>query len=81
MMEAKDTVLVVGDREIVDIINNPRKSLEDQLTMQAEITWPIAFKAGIREEQKRMTKALRELHKKGWTLADVIEAEDTCGKD
>ena len=37
-------------------------------------------KVGIKEEQKRMTKALRELHKQGWTLSDVIEAEDTMGE-
>lgn len=44
-MKAKDTVMAVTDREIVDVINNPRRSLEDQLVMQAE----ISFKAGIKE--------------------------------
>jgi len=44
-MEAKDLVMAVTDREIVDVINNPRRSLEDQLLMQAE----IALKAGRRE--------------------------------
>lgn len=48
---------------------------------QQDKDWPIAKKEGKREEQKRMTRALRELHKKGWTLTDVIEAEDTCGED
>ncbi len=43
--------------------------------------WEDGRKAGIREEQKRMTKALRELHKQGWTLSDVIEAEDTMGEE
>ena len=36
-------------------------------------------KAGRGEEQKRMTKALRKLYKQGWTLSNVIEAEDTMG--
>jgi len=35
---------------------------------------------GRDEEQKRITKALRELHKQSWTLSDVIEAEDTMGQ-
>jgi len=39
----------------------------------------IAFKVGIKQEQERMTKALRELHKQEWSLGEVIEAEDTAG--
>jgi len=42
---------------------------------QAKITWPLA----VEEEQKRMTEALRVLHKLGWTLSDVIQMEDTMG--
>ena len=38
-----------------------------------------AYRAGREEEQKRMTNALRELNKNGWTLSDVIEAENTAG--
>ena len=44
-----------------------------------------SYKAGIqegrREEQKRMTKALRKLHDTGWSLGEILEGEDTCGTD
>jgi len=45
----------------------------------AKRAFEVGKRAGRDEEQKRMTKALRELHKEGWTLSDVIEAEDTMG--
>ena len=40
-----------------------------------------AWNEGVEAEQKRMTRVLRELHKQGWTLSDVIEAENTMGED
>ena len=80
-MEAKETVMnATTKRQFRILITKPRFdywNIEGALELQAE----LSFKAGIREERKRMTKALRELHKQGWTLAEVIEAEDTCGED
>ena len=48
--------------------------------IQQKDIYELGKQAGIKTEQKRMTKALRELHKQGWTLLDVIEAEDTMGE-
>jgi len=79
-MKAGDTVL-----DIVRIYNitgidaaevGQWRRIRPILEAQAE----VSFKVGIDYEQKRMTKALRELHKDGWTLSDVIEAEDTMGQ-
>lgn len=56
------------------------KEVARQAEFGMEPSWDDFVIAGIeegrREEQERMTKCLRQLHKKGWTLADVIQAED-----
>ena len=74
-MKAEDTVLdtiriynITG----VDVVEVGQwRRIRPILEAQAE----ISFKAGIDYEQKQMTKALRKLHKKVWTLAG-----DTVGQ-
>ena len=72
-MKAEDTVM--NNVTPAALLQN-QAELNGLLREQAE----ISFKAGIKTEQKRMTKALRELHKQVWTLSEVIEAEDTMGE-
>ena len=54
-MEAKDTVMSNGvKRQFRILLRKPtgdcsRWDIENMLLKQAEITWPIAFKAGIKE--------------------------------
>lgn len=50
-----------------------RKVLEKQLAKAR----PIIEKQAILNEQMRSSGALRELFKRGWTLNDLMEAEDT----
>ena len=59
-----------------ELIVEMRREYEAKLTLKEEVVTKRVKKA----ERERMTKALRELHKQGWTLSDVIEAEDTMGK-
>ncbi len=79
-MEAKDTVM--GDKERLSLFDEAGSkgiALSEQGDRLVKAQAEISFKAGVGTEQKRMTKALRELHKQGWTLLNVIEAEDTMG--
>ena len=88
-MEAKDTVMSPDNvcNVIIDIVELRRsRSIDAKDFAQecceavAEKQAEISFKVGVSHEQERMTKALRDLHKQGWTLADVIQAEDAMGE-
>lgn len=48
---------------------------------QAEREAISKIKDLIQEEERRMIERLRVLHKQGWDLADVIQAEDIMGGD
>ena len=48
-MEAKDTVIKINH-------TNRRKTLQEKLLEQAEITWSIAFKAGLEQGRKEVVE-------------------------
>lgn len=70
-MKAKDTVMAVGDREIVDVINNPRRSLEGHLVMQAEISFKAGYKTGRDNLRWGGYKSEAEVFKAG--IKEVVE--------
>ena len=88
-MNAEDTVMSINawldslgiDRAYKKDMRVTYWYLRPRLEAQARITWDIAIQEGIKQEQKRMTNALRVLHDKGWSLGEVLEGEDTCGTD